>query len=172
MPRKAHKRGSSTHTRGLSKEQVCVPCAIDRKGHSLSKIATLGRIMTKDLHLIYDDKIKAESTLCTDKMNSYVRFAKRNNLNLVQLKTGKSTKGIYNIQHINSYHSKLKGFIRGFKGVSTKYLNNYLTWHNCFNMNGSSMDDKASIFLRKALSTLATVKCRELVKRPTIPLVK
>lgn len=31
MPRKAHKRGSSTHTRGLSKEQVCVPCAIDRK---------------------------------------------------------------------------------------------------------------------------------------------
>jgi transposase-like protein len=172
MPRKAHKRGSSTHTRGLSKQQVCVPCAIDRKGHSLSKIATLGRIMTKDLHLIYDDKIKPESTLCTDKMNSYVRFAKCNNLNLVQLKTGKSVKGIYNIQHINSYHSKLKGFIRGFKGVSTKYLNNYLTWNNCVNMNGSSMDDKVNTLLRTALSTLATVKCRELTKRPAIPLVK
>lgn len=128
--------------------------------------------MTKDLHLIYDDKIKPESTLCTDKMNSYVRFSKRNNLKLIQLKTGKSMKGIYNIQHINSYQSTLKGFIRGFKGVSTKYLNNYLTWNICVNMNGSSMDDKANTFLRTALSTLAMVKCRELAKRPAIPLVQ
>lgn len=92
-------------------------------------------------------------------MNSYVRFAKCNNLNLVQLKTGKSIKGIYNIQHINSYHSKLKGFIRGFKGVSTKYLNNYLTWNNCVNMNGSSMDNKVNTLLRTALSALASRNC-------------
>ena len=80
MPRKAHKRGSSTHVRGLSREQVCVPCAIDRKGHSVSKIATLGRVKTKDLHMVYDGKINAESTLCTDKMNSYVRFANSNHI--------------------------------------------------------------------------------------------
>ena len=47
-------------------------------------------------------------------------------IDLVQLKTGKAKKGIYNIQHINSYHSQLKRFMRGFNGVSTKYLNNYL----------------------------------------------
>ena len=51
-------------------------------------------------------------------MNSYVRFAKSNGIELVQLKTGKSKKGIYHIQHINAYHSKLKAFIRIFKGVS------------------------------------------------------
>ena len=28
MPRKAHKRGHSTHIRGLSQEKVCVPCAL------------------------------------------------------------------------------------------------------------------------------------------------
>ena len=28
MPRKAHKRGHSTHIRGLSQEKVCVPCAV------------------------------------------------------------------------------------------------------------------------------------------------
>lgn len=171
LPRKAHKRGSSTHIRGLSHEQVCVPCAIDRKGHSVSKIATLGRVKTKDLHMVYDGKIKAESTLCTDKMNSYVRFANRNHINLIQLKTGKSKEGIYNIQHINAYHSKLKKFICIFNGVSTKYLNNYLVWNNYFNTKGSSIQDRANILLRATMSTLMTVKCKNLSNRPAIPLV-
>lgn len=60
--------------------------------------------------------------------NSYVRFTNANGINLVQLKTGKSKKGIYNIPHINSYHSKLKRFMRDFNDVSTKYLNNYPVW--------------------------------------------
>ena len=34
MPRESRKRGGSAHKRGLSLEQVCVPCAIDRKGHT------------------------------------------------------------------------------------------------------------------------------------------
>ena len=71
------------------------------------------------MHL-YDGRIKTNSTLVTDKMNSYVRFPNANGIDLVQLKTGKAKKGIYNIQHINSYHSQLKRFMRGFNGVSTK----------------------------------------------------
>ncbi len=105
MPRKAHKRGHSTHIRGLSKEKVCVPCAVNRNGLSISKITNTGRVSTKDLHHIYDGRIKTNSTLVTDKMNSYVRFTNANGIDLVQLKTGKAKKGIYNIQHINSYHS-------------------------------------------------------------------
>lgn len=65
--------------------------------------------------------------------------------------------------------TKLKGFIRGFKGVSTKYLNNYLTWNNCVN---SSMDDKVNTLLRTALSALATVKCRDLAECSAVPLIK
>jgi len=147
MPRKPHKRGKCVKKRGLSKEQVCVPCAIDRSGHALSKIANLGRVSSKNLHLVYDNRIKKNATLCTDKMNSYVRFAHKNELTLVQLKTGRSKKGIYHIQHINSYHSELKGFLRPFKGVSTKYLNNYLLWHNWINLNGSSIQDKVMVYL-------------------------
>lgn len=72
MPRKAHKRGHSTHIRGLSQEKVCVPCAVNRKGLSISKITNTGRVSTRDLHHIYDGRIKTNSTLVTDKMNSYV----------------------------------------------------------------------------------------------------
>lgn len=78
------------------------------------------------MHHIYDGRIEKNSTLVTDKMNSYVRFTKANGIELVQLKTEKAKKGIYNIQHINGYHNQLKRFMRGFNGVSTKYLNNYL----------------------------------------------
>ena len=49
-------RGGSAHKRGLSSEQVCVPCAIDRKGHSYGKIASLGKIATKNLHAVFMEK--------------------------------------------------------------------------------------------------------------------
>lgn len=170
MPRKAHKRGKSTHVRGLSSEQVCVPCAIDREGHSVSKVATLGRVKTKDLHNVYDGKIKDSATLCTDKMNSYVRFANSNKINLVQLKLGKSKKGIYNIQRINSYHSKLKKFMRIFNGVSTKYLNNYLLWNNWVNVKGGSIRDRVNILLKASISEHIYIKCKALSNRPIVPL--
>ena len=37
-------------------------------------------------------------------------------------------KGLYHIQNVNSYHSRLKGWIRKFNRVATKYLQNYLAW--------------------------------------------
>jgi transposase-like protein len=144
--------------------------SVDRSGNSLSIVAALSRIKTKDLHIVYDGKIKDKSTLCTDKMNSYVRFAKSNKIELVQLETGKSKRGVYHIQHINAYHSNLKNFIRIFKGVSTKYLNNYLLWNSWINVSEGSMQDKTNTLLRTAMSTIATVKCGELSSRPAIPL--
>jgi hypothetical protein len=35
---------------------------------------------------------------------------------------------VFHIQHVNAYHSRLKDWMRRFKGVSTKYLANYLGW--------------------------------------------
>ncbi|HZK71251.1 MAG TPA: hypothetical protein VFD03_07000 [Clostridia bacterium] len=103
-------------------------------------------------------------------MNSYVRFAKRNGIELIQLKTGKSKRGVYHIQHINAYHSSLKSFIHIFKGVSTKYLNNYLLWNNWINVSEGSMQDKTNMLLRTAMSTIAAVKCGKLSSRPAVPL--
>lgn len=171
MPRSAHKRGHSTHLRGLSREKVCVPCAVNRNGLSIAKITNTGRVSTKDLHHIYDGRIENNSTIVTDKMNSYVRFTNANNLKLVQLKTGKAKKGIYNIQHINNYHSQLKRFLSGFNGVSTKYLNNYLVWNNLVNYAKETEEEKRNIFLSFVLSALITVNCRDLSNRPALPLV-
>ena len=103
-------------------------------------------------------------------MNSYVRFTKSNGIKLVQLKAGKDKKGIYNIQHINNYHSQLKRFIRGFNGVSTKYLNNYLVWNNFVNYAKETDTEKRNVFLSFVLATVITDRCREISKRSAIPL--
>ena len=124
-----------------------------------------------DLHLLYDGKINEDATLCTDKMNSYVRFANSNKINLVQLKSGKTKKGIYHIQHINSYHSSLKRFIRSFNGVASKYLNNYLLWNSWLTVKKGSIQHKVDSIVKSALTASATVKCRSLSSRPVIPLI-
>lgn len=37
--------------------------------------------------------------------------------------------GIYHVQTVNSYQGRLKEWMAPFRGVATKYLNRYLTWH-------------------------------------------
>ncbi|MBA2875104.1 hypothetical protein HNR31_001877 [Anoxybacillus caldiproteolyticus] len=39
-------------------------------------------------------------------------------------------KGIYPIQHVNGYHTRLKKWMDRFQGVVTKCLDNYLFWHH------------------------------------------
>lgn len=171
MPRESHHRGKQTHIKGLSHEKVCVPCAVNRNGLSIAKISNLGKISSKNLHNVFDARITENSILCTDGMNSYVNFAKTNHIELIQLKSGKSKKGSYHIQHINAYHSMLKSFIRKFKGVSTKYLNNYLIWNNFINYAKESYNEKRVIFSDFVFTTNKKVISRQISNRSALPLL-
>jgi len=47
----------------------------------------------------------------------------------VNISGGKrATEFAFHIQNVNAYHSRLKGWMRRFNGVATKYLPNYLGW--------------------------------------------
>ena len=171
MPRKSHHRGNQTHTRGLSREKVCVPCAVNRSGLSVAKVSNLGRVSTKNLHSLFDGRIAEDSTLVTDEMNSYIKFADKNSLHLIQLKKGKEKKGIYHIQNINNYHSRLKKFMSNFNGVSTKYLNNYLIWHNFMNYAKETDVEKYNILMKFALTTTKRETCEQISLRMPIPVL-
>ena len=168
MPREARRRGGEVHLRGLSHEKVCVPCAVNRSGLSIAKASNLGRISTQDIHNIYDGRIAQDLIIVTDKMNSYVRFANANGLNLIQLKNGRSKNGIYNIQHINNYHSRLKKFMNNFNGVSTKYLNNYLIWNNFVNYAKETNKEKQNILMQFTMTTTKNVTCRQISHREAL----
>ena len=41
---------------------------------------------------------------------------------------GERVRSALHIQTINSRHSRIKSFLRGFRGIATKYLDSYLRW--------------------------------------------
>jgi transposase-like protein len=146
MTRQTHKRGSSKYSysqlfefleltqekykkmkrkRGLSNDQICVLTVMDRKTHIFTKPAGLGK-MKRDYLKWVQPEIATGVTLITDGEPIY------RNLNVVKhrrLKHGLSKDRVYNIGRTNELHNSMKTMINGiFRGVATKYLDNYVVY--------------------------------------------
>lgn len=136
MPRESRKRGAKgsksskgqKRKRGISNEQVCVLCAMDRVGNIMTELICKGRMKHTDIERFFKDRIDGDSIFCTDSHKSYIKFAENTGVELKQIKRGRHKEGVYHIQHINSFHSKLKKWMDKFNGVATKYLSNYMYW--------------------------------------------
>jgi transposase-like protein len=124
--RKPHKRKSNK--RGQSKDQVCITCGIDQRNNLVMKVSNYGRISGEIIEKVFDGKINDESILCSDGLKGYKTFAKNHHLEHKIIPAGKYKVGIYHINKVNSLHSRFKGWVERFNGVSTKHLQNYVTW--------------------------------------------
>lgn len=168
MPRPPRRRGGCGK-RGVSREQVCVPCAVERGGEALSKAACLGRATARALSDVFGGKIDGGATFCSDRLASYRAFAAESGLNLVQVRGGHVRSGVYHTQRVNAYHGVLKGWMRRFRGVATKYLDNYLAWNNALNWAGGAPAERRNEFLVSALGSLKRVLSKNVSKRPPVP---
>jgi len=173
--RAKRKRGSSIfhkgRKRGLSNEQVCVPCAVNRNGLSVSKVSSIGKASYQGISTILSPHITRDSVLCTDGEVSYGRLAKEKGIYRVQVSPSSTFKSIYSIQHINNYHSRLKNFIGRFNGVSTKHLNNYLLWFNFSKFAKETNSEKVRILTHHLITANCYTKVRDISRRPMIPYV-
>ena len=131
MPRKAHKRGGSVHTKGLC------------------------------------------STLCTDHEKAYLDFAKKKQINLIQMEVECNTLDVNNrmlgIQRINAYHSRLQGFIKKFHGVATKYLDNYIVWNDIVQNNHGNTLELLKQLLGVITCIRKTIYNRDIPRRAALP---
>ena len=66
----------------------------------------------------------------------------------LNLSAGERTYGIYHIQNVNNYDSRLKTWMRRFNGVATKYLDSYLGWQRTNDREGNTLS--ASLMLAAA----------------------
>ncbi|WP_267523179.1 IS1595 family transposase [Campylobacter sp. MG1] len=172
FPRLAKKRGTSATLRGLSKEQVCISCAINHNGLSISKVSNLGKPKLVNLLNVLANKIAKNSIFVTDSFRAYLKVASDLDLNHIRIPRNKYTCGSFNIQTINNYHSKLKAMIvYNFKGVSTKYLNNYLVYHNFVNFAKENRKDKERILLKHILNNNCISKNINIANRLAVPLL-
>lgn len=108
---------------------MCVATALDRQGNLIIELLCTGRMPVDELKKLYGNRIDEGSILCTDSHKSYIQFITDMELEHKQIKRGKHKEDIYHIQHINSLHSNLKGWLRKFNGIATKYISNYMKWH-------------------------------------------
>lgn len=170
MPREAHKRGNDVHTRGLSSEQVCVPTAVTRQGKSVGMVASLGTAKREAVKKVLDGHIAEQSTLCTDSHKAYDYLATLLKVRHVAVEKGKHMKKGMGIQCVNAYHSHLKSMIENrFRGVSTKYLNNYIVWYNFVGHAKETLPEKETILADFIKSTICRTRFRTLSHRNPIP---
>lgn len=171
LPRPPHKRGTAATKRGLSKEQVCVPVGVNLNGLSIAKIANLGRPNVADLEKVLGGKIAQDSVFVTDSLRSYQKLSFDMGLNHIRIPRNKYKNGVFNIQTVNNYHKRLKDLIFGtFKGVATKYLNNYLVYHNFVNFAKDTKANKEVILFDFIRNTFCQSKTAEIAKRPALPI--
>lgn len=60
--------------------------------------------------------------------------------------------GIFHVQNVNAYDTRLKGGIRRFNGVATRYLDSYLGWFRAIDRTGGAGLNPASM-LASAIRT-------------------
>ena len=130
LGRDSYKRGTPASKSGASKEKVVVSCAVSRNGRIFSKVSALGRASAKAFKAVFRNRFSKRAIICTDNDRAFAKYAAKRDFTHCPLNGTTARHGVYCIQNVNSYHSRLKGFIRKFKGISTKYLNNYLVWCN------------------------------------------
>ena len=129
LTRPARKRGGSAAKRGISREQVPVLVTRDRAGSTAdailpaddkaSVVAALGPLLPKDI------------ILCSDSSSTLAAAAKALGVahRPINLTAGiRVVAGVYHVQNVNAYDSRLKDWIRRFHGVATRYLDSYLGW--------------------------------------------
>ncbi|WP_335869146.1 IS1595 family transposase [Bacillus sp. 2205SS5-2] len=160
--RKSRKRAGSATKRGISSEQVCVLIAKDRNKNTLSKVVGMGRILTQQLDENLTHLLQEDAVLCSDAHSSYKSYSKGNGIQHIIINASKKEhvkRGIYHINNINNYHSRLKKWIRKFNGVSTKYLQLYLIWFQFLEnreMEADLSKKKRMLFLACILGTWET----------------
>jgi len=75
--------------------------------------------------------LRPDVTLCTDGSVARRPAAQALGVSHFRLVSARNerSRGIYHVQTVNSYQGRLRGWMGRFRGVATKYLDRYLTWH-------------------------------------------
>lgn len=139
LARKPRRRGGRAAKRGLSKEQVPVLVARDRSGATANII--LAADGKADLVAALRPLLPSDTILCTDGSSVLAAAVKEVGVphRPVNVSAGQRVlAGVYHIQNVNAYDSRLKNWMRRFHGVATKYLDSYLGWFRTLDRSADS----------------------------------
>lgn len=150
LSRAPRKRGGKASKRGLSEEQTAVLICRDRTGNTADFI--LEKADKAHLGAVLKPLLATDVILCTDGEKALAAVAKEMGITHrpVNLAAGQRiVAGVYHVQNVNAYDSRLKEWMRRFHGVATRYLGNYLGWRRLIERH--DRDISPAVFLRSSL---------------------
>lgn len=148
IPRPARHRGTDCHVRGTSKEQICVMLGVNDLGDVFYGIACRGQVTTSRALELLEGKVCEGAVVSTDGARCY-----RGALSALGVAAhnafGAKDRSQGVINRVNGLCSRLDGFLRPFKGVSTRRLGNYLAWFKWVETFGRATDDLRGLAMRQ-----------------------
>ena len=115
--------------RGLSDEQIPVLICRDRAGGTADFV--LARADKEHIGAVLKPLLAADAILCTDGGRALGAVAREMGIchRPVNLAQGiRVIAGVYHVQNVNAYDSRLKEWMHRFHGVATRHLAHYLGW--------------------------------------------
>jgi transposase-like protein len=160
-------RGGQDTKRGLSKEKICIPTAIDSTGGCIGRPMGRGNVQIDFLEVFFKDHLDEDVVLVTDKSKSGKSYAKKNKISHVALDSKKESRsGEYNLQTINNFHSMLSGIAHSKRSFATKYCEEYLYWISWqAKMSGGTVQEKVSALKVMAPARGKTVLIKDILKK-------
>lgn len=141
LPRPAHHRGTPASKRGLSKEQICVVTGVADDGSAFLTMSGRGLLSKSRAIIALGGKLARGAYAITDKAAAYPGATETLGVTLTQTEADDHA-----INRANTLHSLFHGFLSGFRGVSTKRLDEYLAW---FLWRRTYTQDRESIAVRQ-----------------------
>ena len=149
LPRERHRNGQDGRraARGRSRERVVVECGVNELGDCFCDVCGRGSEAAGETALLLGRRIPGGSAVVTDGHKSYgfaARLYRHTAVDPDDPSTG-------NINMVNALHSRLKGFLARFHGVSTRRLQRYLDWFRyCEAFKGGEMDKRERLYMHEA----------------------
>ncbi len=144
LTRPARHRGGVADTRGITKQHDCILVARDRAGHTLDWVTGRGPVSAQQADRCLRPVLARDAVLVTDGAMAYRRFSQDAGIAHKPLnqRAGVRVDGPYHLQNVNGYHSRFKAWLARFRGVASRYLQNYLGWRRALDTHSIGMPDQ------------------------------
>jgi len=127
MPREPKRRSGDYVTGGTTKDLICILTGINDRGGLFLEVAGMGRFESEDASRMLREKIYKGAIISTDGHQSYVKIMQEIEVAVHnRFSTNNRSRGVINA--VNGLHSRLDAFLQPFRGISSRWVENYLSW--------------------------------------------
>lgn len=149
--RRPRERGEGyKNTIDLEENKVCVLAVRDRRKNTFSKVTCLGKILKETIDKTIGSKLCEKNQLCTDNWREYKGYARKKGISHHVVNSVYCGDKNYHIRNINNYNMEFSLWLEKFRGVASKYLNNYLSWFKILDSTGfkDNEENVLNIFIK------------------------